>query len=279
MRNLIKGFLIILCTLFFLSCDRNTQNNQTREQNLSKDISTYASPDLAAYGNEARNWNEDILEFTLSALEATWTTWQEAYAALLWDYASQCYYAVNYPWLDYRGYGYNFALHDINNNGIPELFLIIRHGTGHVSHPAVFAFFDGKLTPLEFRSTAAEGSFFAPLDDMAFIVEMNAVGHMDLYRRLELDGLTLIETASGYTEPSDAAREMQLRMVYEEIEIHDRHSYVWFNFYITTDGWDNRQLVTSQEFESIFPNRDGRKRFERFPITDENIEQFIFGRE
>jgi hypothetical protein len=278
MRNLIKGFLIILCTLFFLSCDRNTQNNQTSDQNLSEDISTHASPDLAAYGNEARDWNEDILEFTLPALEAIWTTWQEAYAALLWDYASQCHYAVNYPWLDYRSYGYNFALHDINNNGIPELFLIIRHSSGHVSHPAVYAFFDDKLTPLDFRSIAAEGTFFAPLDDRAFIVEMNAVGHLGLYRRLELDGLTLIETASGYTEPSDAAREIQLRMVYEEIEIHDRNSYVWFNFYITTDGWDNRQLVTAQEFESIFPRRDERKRLAIFPITNENIEQFIFGR-
>ena len=43
-------------------------------------------------------------------------------------------------------------------------------------------------------------------------------------------------------------------------------------------GWASEQLVTIQEFESIFTRRDERKRLEILPITDENIEQSIFGR-
>ena len=242
-----------------------------------KIISACALILLAACSNGVRrqNSNEEISTHTLPALAETWATWQEAYVALLRDYASQCPYAdYDFYWIDL---GYHFILHDIDRDGIPELFLILQHIYLTATYSAVYTFVDGEIVPLEFQSITSWGGIFAHLDDGEFIILVDAsVGHGTIYRRWDIDGLSLVTTAQGHAvEFNEAGRE----------NLNDpsdwwrfRYSYEWFYLHITTDGWDNSQLVTIQEFESIFTRRDERKRLERLPITDENIEQSIFGR-
>jgi len=257
MGNLNRGLLIILCILLFLSCNRNTQNNQNNEainQNLNEDISEHSPP----------------------ALETPWSTWQEAYAALLWNYTSQCPYAAEFPLAAEERWGWHFALHDIDRNGIPELFSIMRHSTGHASYSAIYTFVDGKLVPVEFQGITTDGGVFVPLNNETFIIHIHPT-FGNSYRRLELDGLALVATASGESRYNEAGEEK----MFGDIEVEDPNwwqSYEWFDLYIWTDDWNNRQLVTAQEFESIFLRHDERKWLEMLAITDENIEQFIFGK-
>jgi len=236
---------------------------------------------LAACGSEARerNVNEDTsAHIDAPVLATTWTTWQEAYVALLWDYASQCPYAAEFPWAADRGWGRHFILHDIDNNGIPELFLMERGKYGDVTNSAVYTFVDGELTPMEFQDIEPWGAIFAPLDGRAFIVDMEEAGMGGFYRRMELDGLTLVITALGDAVTlNEAGREKVNSMLYAENQ--NWQSYEWFDLAIMTYGWHNCQLITVQEFESIFLRRDERKRLGLLPITEENVERFIFGRE
>jgi len=233
---------------------------------------------LAAYSSEARGQtlNEDTSAYIPApALATTWQTWQEVYAALLWDYASRPF--ANYYWEEWE---WRFVLHDINNNGIPLLFLIEQHMYGNVIYSAVYTFIDGELAQLEFdfQGRLSWGAIFAPLDDRAFIVDFQAVGRGGSYRRLELDGLTLVISSLGFAASlNEAGREKSHTA--ENIDWHQ--SYEWFELVINsaTGGWDDRQLVTVQEFESIFLRRDERKWIEVLPITEENVERFIFGRE
>jgi hypothetical protein len=234
--------IISFCILvLLLAC-----SNKARHQNLNEDISVPPhAPTLAA-------------------------TWQEAYAALLWNYASQCPYAD----YDREDWGRHFVLHDIDRSGIPELLLMERHKYGTVTYYAVYTFIDGELTPLEFQSIVSWGGIFAPLDDRAFILHVDdSVGMGTIYRRWDLDGLALVVTAQGHAVELNEAGHEKLN----DLE-NWRHSYEWFYLYITTDGWDNRQLVTVQEFESIFLRQDERKWLEILSISNENIEQFIFGK-
>jgi len=240
---------------------------------------------LAACGSEAsrQNSNEEISAPThaptiAGVLAATGTTWQEAYAALLREYASQCPYAADYPWMLERGYGWHFALHDINNSGIPELFLMEKSRYLTVTYYAVYTFIDGELTPLEFQSTTSWGFIFAPLDGRAFVIDVDKEGgRAASYRRWDIDGLTLVATARGLATLNEAGREKLDNRAEDAAwidwtELYQLDDwYEWFFPYITTDGWSNRQLLTAREFENIFPRRDERRRLEILPITDENI--------
>jgi hypothetical protein len=201
-------------------------------------------------------------------LAATGTTWQEAYAALLKEFASQRP-SADYYWEWER----HFLLHDIDNSGIPELFLMERSMYGIIKYYAIYTFINDQLTPLEFQSVESWGGIQAPLDDRAFIVNVDdSVGMGTIYRRWDIDGLTLFVTAQGHAVELNEAGFEKLN----DLE-NWRHSYELFYLHITTDGWANRQLVSVQEFESIFLRRDERRRLEILPITDTHIEQFIFG--
>jgi len=268
-----KNFVFI----YYLSNCENVQKGELMMLKICLRISPVCILVLLAAcsnGGRQQNSSEDISAYTPSALTVTWTTWQEAYAALLRDYASQCPYAADFPLAADRGWGRHFALHDIDRNGFPELFLMLRHRYGDVTYSAVYTFIDGKVVPLEFQSIVSWGGIFSPLDGGTFIIDVDdSVGMGTIYHRWDIDGLTLVTTAQGHAVELNEAGFEKLN----DLE-NWRHSYEWFYLHITTDGWASRRLVTIEEFESIFLRRDERKRLEILPITEESIEQSIFGR-
>ena len=226
---------------------------------------------FAACSNGARQQNSS--EYISPALAETWATWQEAYAALLRDYASQCPYA-EYYWADW---GWHFAVHNMDEGDIPKLFIIMLHSSGHASYSTIYTFVNGKLVTLEFQGITTDGGVFAPLNNDTFIVHAHPIGFGNFYRRLELDGLALVETALGRTELNEAGLERMFGNGEEE-DHNWHHSYEWFNLYTIVNIAGDRHLVTVQEFESIFLRRDERKWLEILSITNENVEQSIFGR-
>ena|GEM_PF-7085054 len=73
---------------------------------------------------------------TQEPIEQT-VTWQESYAELLRAYAAERYYGQR---LEEWETGWEFALHDINRDGIPELLLGARQISGHIEYRYVYTF-------------------------------------------------------------------------------------------------------------------------------------------
>jgi len=125
--------------------------------------------------------------------------WQRAYISLLLDYSMK---SVGYMLCIYSPYGYRpsdelggvFLLHDINNDGIPEL--IVRDRAHFTTYFAVYTFVNDKLYPLEatyFYDYAT--MFFVPRGGIGLGMESNE-GVFNSATLLTIDGSKLIPKVS-----------------------------------------------------------------------------------
>jgi len=178
-------------------------------------------------------------------------SWQEAYAEAL------RFYATGQNLREWE-VGWRFILHDINQDGIPELFLVAESMTGHVEHRYVYTFVDGTLISLEYESFVTDGGVFAPIDDSPWVVFFYPAGSGGWYRKRGIEGNALSEIASGFFTLSEAGHEIFFE--YGEVS-----GYEWYNLTM------NDESVTVNEFESIFGVWGQRRWLRSVPITEDNI--------
>ena len=102
--------------------------------------------------------------------------WQKAYATLLRNYA------LKPPSHGFDYLSRSFILHDINQDGIPEL--IITYAAAGIWGESIYTFIDGDVVPLEFRdSFFAYNDIIAPRDNQAGIV----IAAYGLVRLMQID--------------------------------------------------------------------------------------------
>jgi len=170
-------------------------------------------------------------------------SWQEAYAEKLNLYAQQPATTAYIEAAEWR-----FMLHDINQYGTPQLFLV-RYYDGLVSYYTVYNFLDGYAVPLKSAhivNSLFEGGMYVAPDGMGIIRYTNicAVSHYD---RLDLFGATLSRTANGDAVPCiDSFRV-------------------------------NTFPVSQYEFEYTFGCPNERAWLALYEITEANIQDIIFG--
>jgi len=189
-------------------------------------------------------------------------SWQEAYAALLRDYAKLPLAEMDAGW--------SFFLHDINRSGVPELFLVLEYETGHVRYDAVYTFSDGKAVSLEFEGLTTDGGIFAPLDGSPWVVLFGAAGSGGVYLQMVIDGYRLITVADGWFFISEEGHE-QMWLALEEGQDFDWQNYKWYDLSI------GGNTATVEEFTNVFGHRDERRWFRAHSITENNINSVIFG--
>jgi len=183
--------------------------------------------------------------------------WQEAYAEILRLYATGQY-------LKEWEVSWNFALHDINHDGVPELLLESRQESGHFYYRYVYTFADGVAIPLAFEGFLTDGGIFSHIDDSPWVIAFLAAGSGGWYRKLEMVGHGLLPIAEGMALLSDKGHEMMLE------EGFDLQNYEWFNLTL------NENEVTAEEFESVFGSWNDRVWLNFYEVNNDNIMRIIF---
>jgi len=169
-------------------------------------------------------------------------SWQDAYAEKLRYHAHN---STN-PASEWR-----FMLHDMNQDGIPQLFLI-RYYTGLREHYEVYTFADGEI--LRLKSSLGLGNesnsgIILPPDGTTGIIRVMDNSMVRRYDMMALYGTTLTRVVSG------------------------TFSEIVGVFSLDVDR------VTQEEFEDIFGKRDQRVWLALHEITEANIQDLVFGRE
>jgi len=171
------------------------------------------------------------------------TSWQEAYTEILDNYAQQPATTADIEAAEWR-----FMLHDINQNGIPQLFLV-RYYDGLVNFHTVYSFVYGDAIMLKSALSMSHlfrgGMYVAPGGTgVVRYITSGAVSHYDRYG---LYGGTLSRSVNGDTSPSvDSFRV-------------------------------NAFPVTQEEFVETFGCSDGRTWLVMYEISEGNIRDVIFG--
>jgi len=224
-----KKYLFILClmavTLIGLSACYEIQGASALTEER---ISTYEAVTNQDYTQD-------------SSTEAI--SWQEAFAYKLYYYAQQPIDEA-YP----SAAEWRFMLHDIGQDGIPELFLILAFDNGYVDHRAVYSFVDGGIVRLKTGITGeTNGGMLIPPGGGSGIIRMQSAGHVIRYDMLVLSGFTLANIMSA-----------------DVVEMVDSLRI-------------NAQPVTKDEFEYVFGCRDEKVWLPSYEITEGNIRNIIFG--
>ncbi|MCL2362021.1 MAG: hypothetical protein FWC73_09445 [Defluviitaleaceae bacterium] len=171
-------------------------------------------------------------------------SWQEAFSYKLYYYA-QLPVDEAYP----RAAEWRFMLHDIDQDGIPELFLILTFDNSrYIDHRAVYSFADGGIVRLKTGiSGETYGGMLIPPGGGSGIIQMQSAGHVIRYDMLVLSGFTLSNVMNAdVVEMADSLR-------------------------------INAQPVTEDEFEYVFGCRDEKVWLPSHEITKSNIRNIIFG--
>jgi len=166
-------------------------------------------------------------------------TWQEAYKSLLYKYTDLQLLEMEAEW--------HFILHDIDRDGVPELFLLMHYETGHFRTSAVYTFTENKVVSLEYSGIMTDGGIFAPSIDNPWIVMFYAAGGGGWFRQMQIDKNKLIPVAQGD-------------------DLGDGLGYSL-----------NGIKVTKGEFERVFGRAIERRRLEGNSITEDAIQNIIFG--
>jgi len=185
-------------------------------------------------------------------------SWQEAYTKTLRLYARQDLQEWEENW--------KFALHDINQNGIPELFIGVEWSSGHFEYRYVYTFLDGVgAIRLDFQGFVTDGAIFF-LADRPGIVAFLAFAGGGHYIKHEMLDLGLVPIVEGMAFMSDEGHEMM--HLYEDF---DWRNYEWY--VLTIEG----NSVSVEEFENAFGSRDDRTWPVFHEVNDDNIMQVIPG--
>jgi len=286
---------LLIGTLIFLMTACNVENIPKGELDLSYHmtaiIETSAQTDLATaeecvidneYVKVDSNYENaqyideidgpEIYELPIndesSAMNLYYDTWQEAYAELLRSYAE----LPLRP--DSIEIGWHFALHDINRDGTPELFLLMLYGNGHNSYRSIYTFNDRILLSLEFENFAIDGSLFSLSNGGPYIIARTDVGFGASYMRMLISSNKIIVNYYGYCRPNQNAMEN-----YWDIFDIQEYNPALMYFYLTSDSNSNfiidENLVDLQTFQYIFGNRDDRFNIVLYELSEYNIARII----
>jgi hypothetical protein len=194
-------------------------------------------------------------------------SWQEAYAEILWQYAEL---PLDYDiWVGFD-WGWNFILHDINHDNIPELILVMRYFTGHVGIYSVYTFTNNEVISLEFDEVMGEVGLFALPNNNPGIVFSQLAGSGAIYSKMGIEGNTLSIVVRGFHHLSEEGFEKQWELLERELDFED--SYEWRVLTI------NDEPATVEEFEYMFGAWDWGKNWLRdLPITEYNIRNGVLG--
>jgi len=182
-------------------------------------------------------------------------TWQEAFAELL-----RLYLAT--PLRDWEE-AWKFILHDINQDGIPELILVTRHITGHMEYRYAYSFANGVTVQLGFENFLTDGAIFAPMDGSPWIVAFLAAGSGGMYVKLEMVGDEIVPVIEGMAFMSQAGHDMYTT------DDFDWWSYEWHDVTLNDDP------VTPAEFVYVFGKWEDRIWLSPREINDENIARYF----
>ena len=194
--------------------------------------------------------------------------WQNAYAALLLYYARrpiEQFVNLSAHYLEYWD-NRRFILHDINQDGIPELFVLMRHISAHHRFYAIYTFSDGEAIPLEFdRAEFGHSAVLAPSDNSPWIILSRNAGVAWAHLiRVKMDGNTLGLYERGFYSLSPEGHD---RIRSEE----PLDNLEWWIFHL------NGESVGADEFEAIFGGFWENNWREEHAITADNIISVIFG--
>ena len=166
------------------------------------------------YGSTVRSLEP---EQEVAYIEAMPTiSWQEAYAEILYSYTNQPATTANIQAAEWR-----FMLHDINQNGVPQLFLV-RYHNGQVSHHTAYSILDGNATLLKTAPGHEHlyygGMYVAP--GGTGVIRYASIGLVSRYEKLSLsEGGTLSPTINGDTSSlADSFRTRAMPVTQEEFE-------------------------------------------------------------
>jgi len=166
--------------------------------------------------------------------------WQEAYAQKLFYYANTS---------GESGTKWQFILHDVNQNSIPELFLVLTCDE-YIDHRAVYSIVDGDVIRLKTNVSIkiAEGGLYIPANGAPGIILVRYAGVVGHYNMLMLAGSTLSLITNG-----------------DMLVLADDPYRI------------NAHPVSVDEFVYVFGSRDERVWLTLHEITEANISNIIFG--
>ena len=211
-------------------------------------------------------------ELRLPPLEPT-DSWQEAYAAILRYYAeivgcdfaasSNCFYAC----------GWHFILHDINGNGIAELFVKQINCYIRTSYFSAYTFSYNRAIQLELNLTWPSAEIIlTPYDNSPWIIAFFPVAGGGYYQRIFLEDNRLTTYAMGFFILGNEG--FVLLDEGGEIDSYEWHS-LYINFYPYLNDPFNTP-ATKDEFERTFGGWGEKTRLTPSKINEVNIERIIF---
>ena len=230
-RYMLYLSLTVLILVAFTACD---------EVDGASTIANETEPAHAAF-----TYQEQVLIQDQAQDPAEQTvSWQEAYAYKLFSYVQQPIHEPDTPDAQWR-----FMVHDINQNGIPELFVVLYYN-GRVDHRYVYTFVDDSIDRLKTNisnSRFTSGGIILPPNGEPGIVRVISAGHVVGYDKYTLHGTTLSRTTNGdVTQSVDSFR-------------------------------INTHPTTETEFEYVFGPRDQKVWLTLHEITGPNVADIIFG--
>ena len=261
--------IILLSALLLMGCNSEIVH---QTENIAENISVYdIEPTALDEGCENDVAALTIETVTISASETTplplhknivSETWQKAYAELLYLYMET---AATEPYMDW--YSWYFILHDIDLDGIPELFIRKVSLSGHVRHFG-YTFLTREvvsLSPPDYSQLF--GSLFVLTNDCPEIFLFSAAGSGGWYTQMIIAENSFVIIAEGVSHLSEEGLERE----YKKGANFDFQNYEWYDLFI------NGYSATVEEFEYVFGGWHERERLESFEITEANIQEIIFG--
>jgi len=215
---------------------------------------TYILQDAACYESQQDFKLDDILS-------QVYISWQDAYVALLRRYLA---FPVGMA-SEYEA-GWYFALHDIDNSGIPELFISMSYYTGHMSYRYIYTFANGKIAPMAFENVMTDGGVLAPLDNSPWIIMFIAFGSGGHYSKLVIEETRIVTYVEGLFFATEESFERDWEM---GADSDVDNSYDWHVLSV------NGVPVTVDEFESVFGRRNEKLRILFLEITEINMNDLI----
>ena len=248
MKNKIVKFSLVFVVLLLAACSSQNDDNYDAEEIETQAVEPAAAP-------------EPIPEPTPSPLPITW---QEAYAALLLEYLEKP--SPTY-WYEYDIVQRYFILYDIDKDGVPEL-LIFFLAAGFNSE-SIYTYRDGEVSSIEGGFLIYYASAYPQPNGDLGIILANTMRHPGVadtvsYTLMVIDGNRLVT-------------DTVLVQAWE-----DWHQW-WDGHEIPREsGWHiNDRKVTEEEFnavyDSVFRGWDENSDLFPFVISEENIQEVVFG--